>query len=123
MDHRSASLNFIRSTGLIPVRVQPGKKEPERGWDPRVIGKVDHKVTFRDLEREHKLNVGALFSGRVVDVDVDSYDRTFTQALDALLPPTPLVWGRKGKRRSHRVYTLRADFERDQFGHILKHLK
>lgn len=123
MDHRLTSLKFLRSTGLIPVKVRPGQKDPFPEWDPRRVKDEDHSLTLAELTREETLNLGALFSGRYVDIDVDSYSPHLLASLDYFLPRTPYVWGRKSKPRSHRVYALHEDFDRGPWGPTLRYIK
>lgn len=123
MDHRATSIQFLKSTGLIPVKVPPGQKAPGPEWDPRGIVHADHSGTLLRLERETDLNLGALFSGKWVDVDIDSSDPNLFAALDYFLPKTPYVWGRKSKLRSHRAYLLNEEFDRGPHGPILRYIK
>jgi len=123
MDHRATSLKFLTSTALIPVKVRPGQKDPFPEWDPRTATVGDHSLVLAELAREPELNIGALFSGRYIDVDVDSTAPTLHGALDYFLPRTPYVWGRKSKRRSHRVYALHEDFDRGPYGPTLRYIK
>jgi hypothetical protein len=123
MDHRSTSIKFLRTTGLIPVKVRPGQKDPFPEWDPRQAVHEDHSATLAHIERETELNLGALFYGRYVDVDVDCSSPHVQAALDYFLPRTPFVWGRKSKPRSHRVYALHEDFDRSTFGPVLRYIK
>ncbi len=123
MDHRSTSIRFLRSTGLIPVKVRPGQKDPFPEWDPRRVELDDHALNLRVLETETNLNVGALFSGKYVDIDVDTINPFVLAALDYFLPPTSYIWGRKSKPRSHRVYALTTDFDRGPWSGVLRYLK
>ena len=123
MDHRAVTIDFLRSTGLIPVKVRPNQKDPFPEWDPRRVSGDDHGATIRQLERDPKLNVGALFFGKYVDVDIDTNVPTLTAALDIFLPKTPWVWGRASKPRSHRAYVLHEDFDRDIHGPTLRFMK
>ena len=124
MDHRATSLKFLTSTGLIPVKVMPGQKDPHPDeWDPRRIANRDHSLTIAELQRSDKFNIGALFHGKWVDLDVDTTNPFVHAALDVLLPPTPYVWGRKSKPRSHRVYCLVEAFDRGPWSHLLQFFK
>lgn len=123
MDHRNLSIKFLRNTGLIPVKVRPGQKDPFPEWDPRTAASTDKELTLADLAHRKELNIGALFSGRFIDIDVDGNSPFMTAALDHFLPVTPYIWGRKSKPKSHRVYQLHEDFERGPFGPILRYLK
>jgi hypothetical protein len=122
-DHRGISIQFLRSTGLIPVKVQKGAKSPFPEWDPRSSANQDHSATLLLLAKNDDLNLGALFHGRHVDIDVDTTDVTLLAALDYFLPRTPYVWGRKSKPRSHRAYALHEEFERPVWSGILRFIK
>lgn len=124
MDHRATSLKFLTITGLIPVKVMPGQKDPSPDeWDPRKIANRDYSLTLAELERNDRYNIGALFHGPWVDIDVDTSNPYVHGALDVLLPPTHYVWGRKSKPRSHRVYRLHEPFDRDPHSRLLSYFK
>lgn len=99
------------------------QKDPFPEWDPRRAGTEDHGATLRLLEADQSLNLGALFFGKYVDVDIDTDVPALHQALDHFLPPTPYIWGRASKPASHRAYQLHEDFDRAAFGPILRFLK
>lgn len=123
MDHRRTSLKFLAATGLIPVKVRPGQKDPFPEWDPRQAVNEDHTATMRSIESTPEMNLGALFSGKFIDIDVDSTSTYLQSALDYFLPRTPYVWGRKSKPRSHRVYALHENFDRAPWGPVLRFIK
>lgn len=133
MDHRTASIKFLRSTGLFPVKVRPGQKDPFPEWDPRNVKAMDPNLVFAELDRNKDLNVGALFAERYIDLDVDDTAKSgpksgirnpfLTEALNYFLPRTPYVWGRKQKPKSHRVYSLHEPFDRAPYGPILRYMK
>lgn len=126
MDHREISLRFLRSTGLIPVKVRPGQKDPFPEWDPRRVANDDHSLTLKAMENDRKLNVGALFYGKYVDLDIDVSENVrgnLQAALDFFLPKTPYEWGRPKKPRSHRVYALHSDFDRAPYSSLLRFMK
>lgn len=123
MDHRTASIQFLRSTGLFPVKVRPGQKDPFPEWDPRRVNSADAPMIIQELQHKTDLNLGALFADRYVDIDVDGDSPFLTAALDHFLPRTSYVWGRKSKPKSHRVYMLHDPFERAPFGPILRFMK
>lgn len=123
MDHRYASIVFLRSTGLFPVKIRPREKQAFAEWDPRHAASQDHTLTLQRLEQDKELNLAALFSGKYADIDVDTGDPSLIAALDAFLPRTAYVWGRASKPRSHRAYALVEDFDRARWGKLLKFLK
>lgn len=119
---KSMSLKFLETTGMIPVRVDYGHKRPPGDWNPKMIEGADHSITLNDL-RSGKYNIGALFHGKFVDVDIDNTNPYLMAALDYFLPPTNYVWGRPSKPRSHRAYALFEDFEREKYSGILRYIK
>lgn len=121
--NREISLQFLRATGLIPVKIRPKQKDPFSDWDPRKAKLSDHNATLEYLRNDPNLNIGALFFGKTVDVDIDTTDPSLLAALDYFLPKTLYTFGRASKPRSHRIYTLHEDFNRDQFSGILKFVK
>lgn len=123
MDHRATSIQFLRSTGLIPVKIRPNEKSAFAEWDPRRAAQEDHSLTIVRIEQDHELNLAALFSGRYADIDVDTSDPILIAALDSFLPRTAYIWGRGSKPRSHRAYALLEDFDRAPIGKILKFCK
>lgn len=95
--------------GLMPIPVPfRSKKAILRGW-PKL------RLTAADLLRYFNAtqsNIGVLLgepSGWIVDVDLD-HPRAVELA-DSFLPHTGLMWGRKSKPRSHRLYRLTAPAE------------
>jgi len=120
---RNNSVQFLRATGLIPVRLKEKQKAPTSDWDPRRIGDQDTEATIEWIQANPKINFGALFYGRYIDVDVDTNDSITSAALDYFLPTTNIMWGRKSKPRSHRAYFLHEDFNRDRYGAITRFSK
>jgi hypothetical protein len=112
--HRAQSVAFLRSTGLIPMELN-ADKSPRGGFNLLEIDKMDKGGALERITRSNDLNFGALFFDRYVDVDVDSFDPLLTAALDYMLPPTSMIWGRKSKPRSHRVYVLTEAFTRGPY--------
>lgn len=123
MKHRELSIAFLRNTGLIPVKVRPNQKDPFSDWDPQRAEQQDHSLTLKQIEDDKSLNLGALFTGKFVDIDVDTTNPLLHAALDYFLPRTQYVWGRASKRRGHRVYILHENFQRAEWGPLLKYLK
>lgn len=89
-----------RGAGLALVAVRQGDKTPAYGnWTAL--------RPWEELEKYFRFgaNIGFLCgepSNWVVDVDLDSPEAI--AAADFFLPPTPAVFGRAGKPRSHRLY-------------------
>lgn len=122
MDHRTTSIKFLRSTGLHPVKVRPGQKDPFPEWDPRRTEFEDANAIISVLEHNKELNLGALFAGRYADLDNDGTSPALHTALDYFLPRTSYIWGRHSKPRSHRVFALHDDFERGIYGPVLRYI-
>jgi hypothetical protein len=123
LDHRATSLDFLKMTGLIPVKVRPNQKDPFSDWSPNTAIKMDIPALFRQIEHNKELNIGGLFHGRYVDLDEDCTVPTVKIALDMFMPKTPWIWGRKSKPRSHRCFVLHEDFNREAYGPLLRFLK
>lgn len=123
MKQRDLSLSFLKTTGLIPVRVRPKQKDPYPDWDPRQAATADKELLLKYLVDNPEANIGALFAGRYVDLDIDNDNKDLEEALAYFLPRTPYVWGRKSKPRSHRVFSLNLDFERAEYARILRTIK
>lgn len=97
------ALTYVRrGWSVIPV--------PHRSKNPGFRGWERMRLTEADLPRHFPgdpQNIGLLTgepSGWVVDVDLD-HPRAVELA-DEFLPPTPAVFGRPGKMRSHRLYRV-----------------
>lgn len=123
MKHRELSLTFLVTTGLIPVKVRPNQKDPFPDWDPARAEQQDKTLIIEQLRKDKSLNLGALFTGKYVDVDVDTTNPLLHAALDYFLPRTQFVWGRASKRKGHRVYILHEDFQRARWAPLLKYFK
>jgi putative DNA primase/helicase len=81
---------------------------PDRSKDPGIPGWPKLRLKEPDLAQYfngHQQNIGVLLgepSNWLVDVDLD-HPRCIGLA-DKFLPPTPAVFGRRSKPRSHRLY-------------------
>ncbi len=92
-------LTVYRSSGLAVAAIRPGEKVPGyAGWTLRTLEPQD----FRRGDQVG-LMPGRL-SGDLVCVDLDSAEALVRA--DEFLPPTGMVEGRPGKRRSHRYYRV-----------------
>lgn len=126
VDHRALTLQLLRVSGIIPVRVRYGQKDPFPEWDPRQAALEDKEATIKLLESpKFEFNIGGLFHGRWVDVDIDTKEDnpTLRAALDMLLPPTRHTWGRLSKPDSHRLYCLQEEMDRAPWASQLRTIK
>lgn len=122
-EQRELSLKFLTNTGLIPVLVEHGQKRPPGDFNPKAYNKdYDPSLTLETL-RKGNYNIGALFSGKFVDLDIDNENPYLHAALHFFLPRSNYVWGRPSKPRSHFAYALYEDFDREKVSSILRYLK
>lgn len=90
------------SRGWQPIPIPPRQKNPNRdGWQKE-------RVSLTDLPRFlGQPNIGVLLgepSGGLVDIDLDHPEAV--RLAPEFLPPTPAVFGREGKPRSHYIYRV-----------------
>ena len=100
LDHARAYLR--RSWSVVPIPYR-SKNPGFKGWERLRLAEADLPQYFNSAPQ----NIGLLTgepSGWVVDVDLD-HPRAVELA-DEFLPPTPAVFGRPGKPRSHRLYRV-----------------
>jgi hypothetical protein len=93
-----------RGWSVIPVPTR-SKNPGFPGWEQTRLAEPDLVHHFNGKPQ----NIGLLLgepSGWLVDVDLD-HARCVERA-DEFLPPTPAVFGRPGKPRSHRIYRVTA---------------
>jgi hypothetical protein len=91
-----------RGWSVIPIP-HYSKNPGFNGWERLRLRQEDLSGRFNG----HPQNIGILLgepSGWLVDIDLD-HVRCVEQA-DQFLPPTPAVFGRSGKPRSHRIYRV-----------------
>ncbi len=100
-----------RGWSVIPIPFQ-SKNPGFEGWQ--------HLRLLEDQLRDHfngkPQNIGVLLgepSGWLVDVDLDH--PCAVELADQYLPATPLVFGRPGKPRSHRLYRVTAPIATKKF--------
>lgn len=105
MSMREAAISYCRR-GWAPVPIPHRSKNPGFDkWEQSRIKEADAPAHFKGQPQ----NIGILLgepSGWLVDVDLDQ-PRCVALA-DQFLPPTPAVFGRPGKLRSHRIYRVSA---------------
>jgi hypothetical protein len=103
MSAREEALRYVeRGWAVIPVPFR-SKNPGFKGWERLRVAK--HEIA--DHFAEGPQNVGVLLgepSGWIVDVDLDHM--RCVEVADEYLPPTPAVFGRPGKPRSHRIYRV-----------------
>jgi hypothetical protein len=111
-DTRLESAHDFRSRGWCPIPVRHLEKRPGfDGWQSFSVTEADLPQHFGGIG-----NIGILLgerSGGLVDVDLDSAEAV-ALAPD-ILPPTEGIFGRKGKRFSHWLYTCDPPPETKQF--------
>ena len=121
--HREVSLALLRSSPGFAVRTPRGQKDPGAiQWDPKNSTRERSNQNIKTLETTND-NLGIHLFGPVVDVDIDSDNPHLLAALDYFLPPTPHVWGRRSRPRTHRLYELsgaNASFDPSQFPFLNK---
>ena len=98
---------------LVPVVVGLGTKGMDakgratvaRGWQKAHIRSVDDvDRSFSPKQRQNIGIKGGEVSGGIVVVDLD--DPVAVELAPRFFPPTPTVWGRKGKRASKLMYRV-----------------
>lgn len=101
MSSRDRAVQFIRR-GWKPVPIPPGQK------GPRIPGWNRLRVTEANVDQYFNvpgMNVGMQLGAEpewLADVDLDAIEAV--ELAPEFLPPTPYVFGRKSKQRSHWVY-------------------
>jgi hypothetical protein len=109
------TFEVLKSFELDAIRIREGQKAPTSDWDPRK--KNDRNKVIDNLGND---NIAVHLHGRLVDVDVDTFDGQIVEALDLCLPKSSLTWGRKSKPRSHRLFFLDSEFDREPFARLLR---
>ncbi len=100
-----AAIQYTRlGWSVIPIPHQ--RKNPGfNGWEQTRLKEGDLASRFNGQPQ----NIGVLLgepSGWLIDVDLDHL--RCVELADQFLPPTPAVFGRPGKPRSHRIYRVSA---------------
>ncbi len=103
MDALEAATAYCRrGWSVIPIPYR-SKNPGYRGWEQTRLREDDLSARF-DGDSQ---NIGVLLgepSGWLIDIDLD-HARCVALA-DEFLPPTPAIFGRPGKPRSHRIYRV-----------------
>ncbi|WP_254508569.1 bifunctional DNA primase/polymerase [Anatilimnocola floriformis] len=112
MSPLDAATGYLRrGYAVIPV--------PYRGKNPGLDGWQQLRITLDTADQHFNgapQNIGALLgepSGWIIDVDLD-HKRAVELAAD-FLPPTPAVFGRESKLRSHFVYRVTSPVATKKF--------
>lgn len=105
---RELSISTIKLYGALAVASKPG--------DKKLVGtakdntKDKSNLLLQTLANSDK-GIGIHLVNNVVDVDIDSDDPYVRDAFEYFLPPTPFVWGRESRPRTHRLYKVQgSDF-------------
>jgi hypothetical protein len=101
---QAAALNYLaRGFSIVPVH-KGGKKPIGKAWQ-------NTRMAAGEVQRHFPAgkgrNIGLLTgspSGGLVDIDLDCLEAIIVA--DSLLPPTGMIHGRPGARRSHRFYRV-----------------
>lgn len=100
-----------RGWSPIPVHFK-SKKPNNRAWPELRLTEADIHKEFHRKQR----NIGVLLgepSQELIDIDLDH--PFCVELADQFLPPTPAVFGRPGKPRSHRLYRVVEPLETKSF--------
>ncbi|HEX4145893.1 MAG TPA: bifunctional DNA primase/polymerase [Pirellulales bacterium] len=100
-----------RGWSVIPIP-HKSKNPGFKGWEQMRLT----AETISEHFNSHPQNIGVLLgepSAWLVDIDLD-HPRAVALA-DQYLPPTPLIFGRAGKPRSHRLYRVSSPVATKKF--------
>jgi len=89
---------------VIPIP-HHSKRPGYNGWEQTRLKEADLPASFNGQPQDIGVLLGEP-SGWLIDIDLD-HPRCVALA-DPFLPPTPAVFGRPGKLRSHRLYRVSA---------------
>jgi hypothetical protein len=122
-EHKRTTVEVLKAAGALAVATPVGQKDPGyKRWDPKSNDATKSEVIFAET-LSNSDNIGVHLCGDIVDVDVDTDNPDMIEALDHFLPPTPHVWGRASRLRTHRLYQLNgmeAHFDPSLYGFIGK---
>ena len=101
MSALQAAVDYVRrGWNVVPIPFL-SKNPGFKAWQALRLTEAELSDRFGDSPQ----NVGVLMgepSGWIIDVDLDH--RLAIELADRFLPPTPAIFGRAGKPRSHRWY-------------------
>ena len=109
--HRAAAQYALNGWSVIPV--------PHKSKNPGVSGWQKMRLTSETLGQHFNgspKNIGVLLgepSGGLIDVDLDH--SLAIELASKYLPPTPAIFGRKSKPRSHWVYRVSTRLATEKF--------
>lgn len=89
--------------GFYPVLVTRGTKRAfHNDWQLREYTQdtLDPDFTWPNAA------IGLQWAKGHVDIDIEDVNPYTSRCADVLLPDTPMMWGRTGHERAHRVYTV-----------------
>jgi hypothetical protein len=117
LDH---AISYIRK-GYAPIPTPYREKSPGiSGWNALRITEEDADYYFPGGEQNISFLLGEP-SGGLIDIDIDWYSTV--GIAPHFLPPTPAVFGRDSKPRSHWLYRYKGgELESDDYG-VPKELK
>lgn len=108
---KAAERYLARGWSVIPIPHRT-KKAIDKGW-PQM--RLTHETLDQHFNGRPQ-NIGVLLgapSGWLIDVDLDH--QRAVELAPQFLPPTPLVFGRPGKPRSHWLYLTSAPLVTEKF--------
>jgi hypothetical protein len=108
---KAAERYLARGWSVIPIPHRT-KKAIYKGW-PQI--RLTHETLDQHFNGRPQ-NIGVLLgepSGWLIDVDLDH--QRAVELAPQFLPPTPLVFGRPGKQRSHWLYRSTAPLVTEKF--------
>jgi putative DNA primase/helicase len=124
------------TTSTTPTPLEVAQAYLARGWRvvplPHASKKCLHKGWAQWRLTEDQLpdhfdgrpqNIGVLLgepSGWLIDIDLDHHRAV--ELADEFLPPTPLVFGRPGKPRSHRLYRVSSPIASKKYNSKSAHM-
>lgn len=98
------TLAWARKSGFVPVVLHPRSKAAVS----RDYSQPGYKPPGDEAWTEHERGIGLVTGpqrgGGLIDADLDSPAASFFAPI--FMPPTPAIFGRKSKPRSHRLYRV-----------------